>query len=211
MSIQNDFYQLQAKTIIKNLEKRHMKGFYCASKAEALKLVLSLIPEKSSIAWGGSESIKEIGLIDALYTANTYTLYDRAKVSPDQVDYTLRQAYFADFYLMSSNAITLDGELVNIDGTGNRVSALTFGPKEVIMVVGMNKVTKTLEAAIDRIQNIASPQNALRLNRKTPCGITGVCGNCLSPDCMCMHTVITRNSRVDGRIKVILVGENLGY
>lgn len=211
MSIQNDFYQLQAKTIIKNLEKRHMKGFYCTSKEEALKLVLSLIPEKSSIAWGGSESIKEIGLINALYTANTYTLYDRAKVSPDQVDYTLRQAYFADFYLMSSNAITLDGELVNIDGTGNRVSALTFGPKEVIMVVGMNKVTKTLEAAIDRIQNIASPQNALRLNRKTPCGITGVCGNCLSPDCMCMHTVITRNSRVDGRIKVILVGENLGY
>lgn len=211
MSIQNDFYQLQAKTIIKNLEKRHMKGFYCTSKEEAVKLVLSLIPEKSSIAWGGSESIKEIGLIHALYTANTYTLYDRAKVSPDQVDSTLRQAYFADFYLMSSNAITLDGELVNIDGTGNRVSALTFGPKEVIMVVGMNKVTKTLEAAIDRIQNIASPQNALRLNRKTPCGITGVCGNCLTPDCMCMHTVITRNSRIDERIKVILVGENLGY
>ena len=211
MSVQSDFYKLQAMTLIKNLEKRHMKGFYCATKEEALRLALSLIPENSSIAWGGSESIKEIGLIDALYAANTYTLYDRAKVKPEQIDYTLRQAYFADFFLMSSNAITLDGELINIDGTGNRVSALTFGPKEVIMIVGMNKVTKTIEAAIDRIQNIASPQNALRLNRKTPCGATGVCGNCLSPDCMCMHTVITRNSRVEGRIKIILVGENLGY
>ena len=169
------------------------------------------MPENSSIAWGGSESIKEIGLIDALYASNAYTLYDRAKVAPEQIDETLRKAFFADFFLMSSNAITLDGQLINIDGTGNRISALTFGPKEVIMIVGMNKVTKTVEAGIDRIKNVASPQNAIRLNRKTPCGVTGVCGNCLSPDCMCMHTVITRNSRVDGRIKIILVGESLGY
>ena len=196
MSIQNDFYKLQASTLIKNLEKRHMKGYYCNTKAEALDLALSLMPENSSIAWGGSESIKEIGLIDALYASNAYTLYDRAKVAPEQIDETLRKAFFADFFLMSSNAITLDGQLINIDGTGNRISALTFGPKEVIMIVGMNKVTKTVEAGIDR---------------KTPCGVTGVCGNCLSPDCMCMHTVITRNSRVDGRIKIILVGESLGY
>ncbi|MBC8578181.1 MULTISPECIES: lactate utilization protein [Zhenhengia] len=211
MSIQNDFYKLQASTLIKNLEKRHMKGYYCNTKAEALDLALSLMPENSSIAWGGSESIKEIGLIDALYASNAYTLYDRAKVAPEQIDETLRKAFFADFFLMSSNAITLDGQLINIDGTGNRISALTFGPKEVIMIVGMNKVTKTVEAGIDRIKNVASPQNAIRLNRKTPCGVTGVCGNCLSPDCMCMHTVITRNSRVDGRIKIILVGESLGY
>lgn len=211
MSIQNDFHKLQATTLIKNLEKRHMKGYYCSTKEEALSLALSLIPEKSSIAWGGSESIKEIGLIDALYASGAYTLYDRAKVAPEAIDHTLRMAFSSDFYLMSSNAITLEGELINIDGTGNRVAALTFGPKEVIMIVGMNKVTQTVEAGIDRIKNTASPQNAIRLSRKTPCGLTGVCGNCLSPDCMCMYTHITRNSRVEGRIKVILVGENLGY
>lgn len=211
MSIQKDFYKMQAQTIIKQLEKRHMQGFYCASGAEATKLALSLMPKNASIAWGGSESIKEIGLLDALYESNAYTLYDRAKVAPEEVPNMLRQAYFADFYLMSSNALTLKGELINIDGTGNRVSALAYGPKEVIMIIGMNKVATTIEEGINRIQNVASPQNAIRLNKKTPCGINSVCGNCLSPDCMCMHTVITRNSREIGRIKVILVGESLGY
>lgn len=211
MSIQKDFYKMQAGTIIKHLEKRHMKGFYCDTSEEAKALALSLMPQGASIAWGGSETIKEIGLVDALYNAGTYTLYDRDKASPEEIPNTLRQAYFADFFLMSSNAITLDGQLINIDGNGNRVSALAYGPKEVIMIIGMNKVATTIEEGLNRIHNITSPQNALRLSRKTPCGINGVCGDCLSPDCMCMHTLITRNSRDKNRIKVILVGEHLGY
>lgn len=211
MSIQKDFYEKQAHTLIKQLEKRHMNGYYCSTKEEALSLALSMMPEGSSISWGGSETIKEVGLLDALYEKNAYTLYDRDKAAPDERDEILRRSYFADFYLMSSNAITLEGELINIDGNGNRISALIFGPKKVIMLVGMNKVVPNVEAGMGRIKNVASPQNAIRLNRQTPCGIAGTCNNCLSPDCMCMHTVITRNSRESDRIHVILVGESLGY
>ncbi|MEG0579043.1 MAG: lactate utilization protein [Niameybacter sp.] len=211
MSIQKDFYAKQSTVIMKQLGKRHMNGYYCETKEAALNLALSMMPEGSSIAWGGSESIKEIGLLDALTTQATYTLYDRAKAAPGEVDEMLRKAYFADFYLMSSNAITLDGELINIDGNGNRISALIYGPKKVIMIVGMNKVTTNVETGIHRIKSTACPENGIRLNRQTPCGLTGVCGNCLSPDCMCMHTLITRNSREADRIHVILVGESLGY
>lgn len=211
MSIEKQFYATQATSLITQLKKRHMNGYYCATKQEALHLALSLIPEGASISWGGSETIKQIGLLDALNTSGAYTLYDRSAVPSDAIDATIRQSYFADFYLMGTNAITLDGQLINIDGTGNRVSALAYGPKKVIIVTGMNKVVPSIDAGIARVQNIASPQNALRLNRQTPCGITGICGNCLSPDCMCMHTVITRNSRADDRIHIILVGENLGY
>lgn len=211
MSIQKDFYEKQAHTLIDQLKKRHMNGYYCSTKEDALNLALSMMPEGSSVSWGGSESIKEIGLLDTLYEKNTYTLYDRAKASPTEADEMVRKSYFADFYLMSSNAITLNGELINIDGTGNRVSALIFGPKKVIIVIGMNKVVPNVEAGMGRIKNIACPQNALRLHKQTPCGIKGVCGDCLSPDCMCMHTVITRNSRDTERIHIILVGESLGY
>lgn len=211
MSIQQNFYHKQAETIIKHLTKRNMEGSYCATKEEATKLALSMIPEGSSISWGGSMSIMEAGLVDALYLADNYTLYDRAKCSPEEQDNMIRQSFFADFYLMSSNALTTDGQLVNIDGLGNRVSAMIYGPKKVIMLVSMNKVCATVDDAINRIHTVACPQNTLRLSKETPCAHTGVCGNCLSPDCICMHTVITRNSRIPGRIHVILVGEPLGY
>ncbi|MGL4737316.1 MAG: lactate utilization protein [Cellulosilyticaceae bacterium] len=211
ISIQKQFYELQASSIIKQLEKRRMKGFYCSTKEDARELVLSLIEEGSSVSWGGSMSIVEAGILDALYERDTNTLLDRAKCAPDQIDTVLRQSFFSDYYLMSSNAITLDGQLVNIDGAGNRVAAMIFGPQNVLMVVGMNKVTATVDEAINRVHNIASPQNTLRLGKETPCAKTGMCHNCLSPDCICMQTVITRNSRVPNRIQVILVGEALGY
>lgn len=211
MTIQQTFYEKQAAHIIKNLNKRHMAGSYCATKEEATALALSLMPDGTSISWGGSMSIMEAGLIDALYTKGSYTLYDRAKCAPEEVNDVVRKSFFADFYLMSTNAITLDGELVNIDGMGNRVAAMIFGPNKVIMLVGMNKVTTTVEEAYNRVRNTASPQNTVRLNKQTPCAINGVCGNCLCPDCICMQTVITRNSRIPDRIHVILVGESLGY
>ena len=211
MSIQETFYEKQAATIIKHLNKRHMAGSYCKTKEEATQLALSMMPEGSSIAWGGSMSIMEAGLVDALYTQNAYTLHDRAKALPEEMDEVIRKSFSSDFYLMSSNAITLDGQLVNIDGLGNRVSDLIFGPTKVIMLVGMNKVASNVDDALNRVHNIATPQNTIRLNKNTPCAATGVCADCLCPDCICMQTVITRNSRIENRIHVILVGENLGY
>ena len=117
----------------------------------------------------------------------------------------------ADAYFMSSNAITYDVILLNIDGSGNRLACLMHGPKEVFVIVGMNKFTKTVEAGIERIRNLASPANVQRLNRKTPCHETGLCADCFSPDCICSHLVVTRRSLLPGRIKVFMVAENLGY
>lgn len=211
MDIKQTYYQNLAQTVIKNLQKRHMDGIYFHTKEEALNYILEEIPEGSSVSWGGSMSLTEAGVIESLYEKKDYTLLDRTKVAPEEVENIYRQAFGADYYLMSSNAITIDGKLVNIDGTGNRVSALIFGPKNVIVLAGINKIVATEEDARRRVHNAAAPPNAVRLNKKTPCGLTGTCGDCLSSECMCMHTVITRNSRVPGRIKVILVGETLGY
>ena len=117
----------------------------------------------------------------------------------------------ADCFLMGTNAITVKGELVNIDGAGNRVACLIHGPRQVIIVVGMNKLVRSIEDGIDRIQTQVCPIIADATGRKTPCGVKGVCMDCQSPDCMCCSIVVTRRSRYDGRIKVVIVGENLGY
>lgn len=205
------FYETLAKEVIAALTKRGMEAHYVASKEDATTLALDFFKEGASISWGGSMTLTEIGLLDALKNTSSYTLLDRNNVAPEEVENIYRKAFSCDYYLMSSNAITRDGKLVNIDGTGNRVAALIYGPKEVIIIAGMNKVVQTEEEALSRIRNIASPRNAMRLNKQTPCALTGSCHDCLSPDCICMQTVITRNSRIQGRIKVILVGENLGY
>jgi hypothetical protein len=156
-------------------------------------------------------SLVEAGILDTLESVGCYTLLDRSKVAPDQVDDIYRAAFSCDYYLMSSNAVTMDGKLVNVDGNSNRVAALAYGPKHVILIVGMNKIVKNEEEARSRIHNFASPQNAIRLSKSTPCRETGYCHDCLSPDCICCNTVITRNSRHPGRITVVLVGEPLGY
>ena len=117
----------------------------------------------------------------------------------------------ADYFLMSTNAITMDGELVNIDGRSNRVSCLCWGPQNVIIIAGMNKVALDVESALKRVRNFAAPPNAVRLNKNTPCAQTGKCADCYSPDCICSQIVITRRSSTPNRIKVILVGEELGY
>jgi hypothetical protein len=211
MSVLKDFYEKQAATLIKNMAKRNITGYYCPNSASAVEKALSLIPENSTVSWGGSMSIKECGLMDALKNAPV-TLWDRSTAkTPEEVKAMYRQAFCADYFLMSTNAITLDGELVNIDGTGNRVAALSYGPDHILMIVGMNKVTATLEEALDRTHNIAAPPNAVRLQTETPCGKTGVCGNCLAPQCLCNQILVTRHSRVTDRIQVILVGESLGF
>lgn len=205
------YNEINAKKIIENLEKRNMQGFFVKTKEEALQKVLELIPNKSTICWGGSQSIMEIGLVDALSNGD-YKVFDRSKANSQQeIDEIYRKAFTSDFYLASANAITLDGKIVNIDGTGNRVAAMIYGPKNVILIVGINKLAKDEASAIDRVKNYSSPINAMRLDRNTPCTIKGNCYDCLSSDTICCVTTVQRYSRFKDRIKVILVGEELGY
>lgn len=197
--------------IIKELESRNMEGYYAESGEEALKLALDMIPEGSSISWGGSVSIKEIGLQQAVCQGN-YKIYDRdATNTPEERRQVMIDAYGCDYFITSTNAITSTGELVNVDGMANRVSAIAFGPKNVLMIVGMNKVVKSVEDAISRTRNEAAPVNAQRFGIDTPCVKTGVCFDCKSPDTICCQTLITRYSKIKGRIKVILVNEDLGF
>lgn len=201
----------QADTIIKNLVKRNMEGYYFDTAAECTRAVLDSLPAGSTISWGGSESIKECGLMDGIHNGD-YRLIDRSEAkSPEESRALYAQSVLSDYYLMSSNAITLDGELINIDGNGNRVACLIQGPSHVILIVGMNKVVTDVESGIARVRNMASPANAIRLNRNIPCAATGTCHNCLAPECFCNQIVVTRRSGHAGRIKVYLVGESLGY
>ena len=212
MNPKHIYYQTQAESIIKQLKKRNMEGFYCATADEAREKALSLITPGETVSFGGSVTIEECGILDALRARDDITLYDRATAkNAEEMGVIFRQAFSADSYLMSTNAITLDGELVNIDGNGNRVAALIFGPKQVIVVAGMNKIAATEEDAVHRARNMAAPPNCIRLNKNTPCAATGKCADCMGSETICCHTVVTRRSRDAGRIKVILVGEELGY
>lgn len=205
--------QLKAETIIKNLEKRNIQGTYCPTKEDALTQALSYIEKGSVVSWGGSMSVQEIGLRDAVVSGD-YQVIDRsvAKNYEEQRE-IFSKAVLSDYYLMSSNAITLDGELINIDGTGNRVACLSYGPKHVIMIVGMNKVVTNVPDGVARVRNMATPPNVLRLGLKTPCSMTGRCGDCYGDGCICSQIVVTRrqSAAMKDRIKVILVGESLGY
>ena len=200
--------EMLAQQIIKGLQSRNMTGYYAESKEKAKEIALSLMQDGCSVSHGGSCSIKEIGLIDELKSGR-FNYIDR-NTAPDKHQAEL-DAYDCDVFLGSSNAITEDGVLVNIDGNSNRVSAYAYGPKKVVLIVGMNKVAKDVAEAVDRVHLTATPMNCVRLNKQTPCAATGVCADCLSPDCICNQVVITRRSGIQGRIKVILIGEELGY
>lgn len=199
--------ELLAQTVIKGLESRNMSGYYAATREEALQKALELIPQGSKVAMGGCASAAEIGLVDALKT-DAYHYIDRSKLDPRE---GLLAAYDADIFLSSANAMTSDGILVNIDGNSNRVSCIAQGPRQVIFIVGMNKVCDDLDGAMKRARNVAAPINAQRFNIDTPCKKTGKCFDCKSPDTICCQFLITRYSRHQGRIHVILVGEALGY
>lgn len=205
------YYENTAKTVIDNLKKRRMQGYYCETKEDAVNKVLEIIEKGKSVGWGGSMTLNETGIMEAVRNSN-YEIIDRdaAKTKEEQKE-IFGKICGCDYFLMSSNAITLDGELVNVDGRGNRVSFLCFGPENVIIVAGVNKIVPDIESAIKRVRNIAAPPNAVRLNKNTPCFVTGKCADCFSLDCICAQTVITRLSAVPNRIKVILVGEELGY
>lgn len=200
--------QLLAQQVIKGIESRNMKGYYAATKEEALKIALEIIPESSSVTMGGAMSAHEIGLVDALKNGN-YNFIDRDKAEDKRA--AMLAAYDADYFLTSANAITEDGVMVNIDGNANRVSAIAQGPKHVVVIVGMNKVCPDVDAAMKRARNVAAPINAQRFGLNTPCAKTGSCMNCKSPDTICCQFLITRFSRHTDRIHVILVNDNLGF
>lgn len=206
------YHSKNAARVLEELKKRSMEGYYCRTAEEAAGLVSSLIAPGETVTFGGSMTISETGILSALKTRDDLTVLDRSEAgSPEEVQKIYRQAFSCDTYLMSANAISADGQLVNIDGNGNRVAALCFGPKQVLVIAGMNKIANNLQEAVTRAKNTAAPVNCLRLSKETPCANTGYCGNCQSPDCICSQTVITRHCSPAGRIKVILIEGNWGY
>jgi hypothetical protein len=204
-------WRRQAEQLIKNFKKRGIEGIYCESSDDAVGEICRMIPAGSLVGLGGSETVLESGLVAALRRMDI-RLLDRYQdsVGREAVDEMRRQGLGADIFICSSNAVTADGKLVNVDGTGNRVAAMIFGPGKVIVMAGMNKVTVDVEAAIARVKNTA---NAIRVGVETPCAKTGFCRDpyCQPPHRICCQLVITEASMTPGRITVVLVGETLGY
>jgi len=204
--------KVKIEKVIKKLAARNMTGYYCETIEDAVAQVLDLIPEGSKVSWGGSVTLDQTGIREAI-KAGPYDVNDpNVLPTPAEATEAKRQALLSDVYLTSTNAITMDGELVNIDGRGNRVAAIAFGPNKVIVVTGANKIVFDESDAIDRIKNDACPPNCLRLGLTTPCSVEGKCGNCLSKgNTICCHTVTTRYSFVEDRIHIVFINENLGY
>ena len=204
-------FEKLAENVIKNLEKRNMEGYYFEDSKSCVSAIMNMMPEESVVSWGGSMTLNETGMMDAL-KASDLTLIDRATAkTPQENREIFAKTVMADYYFMSTNAITNDGILINIDGNANRVACLAHGPSHVMILVGRNKFTASVEAGVERVRNTASPANAIRLNRNLACGLTGSYHDCLSPDCFCNQVVITRRSGHAGRIKVFLINEDLGY
>lgn len=205
-------YKAQAETIIKNLEKRNMEGMYFDTASEAYDYLNAQIISGMKVGIGGTMTLEEMGLKQHLDARADITVYRKiGTMTYDEARDLCLKSFDADAYLMSTNALTMEGELLNIDGMGNRVACLIYGPKVVYIVCGMNKVCRNMDEAILRARNLASPANCIRLNRNTPCAKTGKCHDCVSPDTICSQFVYTRYSAIKGRIHVIMIGEELGY
>ena len=204
------YYAKRGQVLVKNLQSRHFEAYYCDDQQEALAKALELIPENALVSWGGAMSAQQIGLIDAV-RSGAYRTIDRDKRETAEArEQAMKDALFCDTFIMGANAMSMDGQMVSIDGTGNRIGALVYGPKSVVVIVGMNKVEDTLEEAIRRARTVAAPKNKQRFGDGTPCAATGICGDCKSEKCICNHIVVTRHCRPVGRIKFIIVGEDLG-
>lgn len=200
--------ELLAAKVVKGLKTRNMTGYYAKDREEAKRIALSLIPEGSSVTMGGALSAHEIGLVEAVQNGN-YNFIDRNRFADRRA--AMLAAYDADWFLSSANAMTDDGVLVNIDGNANRVSCIANGPKHVLFIVGMNKVCSDIDSAMKRARSVAAPANAQRFGLSTPCSKFGTCMDCKSPDTICCQFLITRFSRHEGRIHVILVNDTLGF
>ena len=203
--------EILGNSVVKKLEGRYFEAYYCPTVKEALEKAVSLVPEESTVSWGGSMTIRNMGLTQAFHDGNFNVIDRDLGKNPEEVAALHRKGLLSDFFITSTNAISQDGILVNIDGTGNRVAAMSFGPKNVIILCGINKVAPNLDAAISRARNVAAPINAFRFMGKTPCVSTGSCHNCTTVDCICAQVLITRICKPAKRIKVILIGEELGF
>jgi len=211
MDPKKSYYTLRGQVLAANLRKRHFEAYYCDTQEEALKKALELIPEGSRVGWGGSVSAEQIGLINAVRKEN-YRAIDRDSASSAQErEKLMKECLTADVFISGANSISLDGQMVNIDGNGNRVAAIVYGPDSVIIVAGMNKVEDSLEAAVNRARTVAAPMNKQRFPIVTGCSATGVCTDCKAEGCICNQILITRHCKPAGRIKFILVGEELGF
>ena len=205
------YYDKRGEALVKNLQKRHFEAYYCPTKEEALKQVLSLIPEGSSVGWGGAISAAQVGVQEAVHAGN-YTVIDRDAVSdPAEKNRLMRECFNADYFITGANALSQDGQMVNIDGNGNRVGMIVYGPKHIIVVAGMNKVCPTIEDAVKRARTVAAPMNQQRFGLPNPCTTTGSCADCLCETSICNQILVTRHCKPAGRIKFVLVGEELGF
>ncbi|MDX9800656.1 MAG: lactate utilization protein [Spirochaetia bacterium] len=211
MDAKKMYYTAVSGKVLKEFDRRGIEGRYFDNSKLLLDFLKDLIPENSVVSWGGSMTLKESGTVDLLKSGKYKTIDRKTADTPEKLLQVYRDALSSDYYFMSSSAITMDGKILNIDGTGNRVAAICCGPSHVIVVAGMNKVVTDEAAAMDRIKNYAAPINVMRLSRDTPCASTGKCEHCVSSGSICSYTVITRRSPVIGRIKVMLVGEELGF
>lgn len=201
--------QKRLERVQQALVKNNMQATIVETKGEVAPLVKQLIPTGSSVANGGSVSLQQAGVMELLRSGN-YTFFDRDTEGADVLE-IYRQAFLADYYLCSANALTENGEIYETDGTSNRIAALAFGPKNVILVVGSNKIVADITAAQERRKYYAAPANAMRVGVNTPCTVTGKCSDCHSPSRICCSELILHQQRVKDRIHVILVNESLGF
>lgn len=200
-----------AEKVIKSLEKRNMNGYFCKTSGEAVEKALEIIKEGSSVTWGGGMTLRDMGLSAKLHEGN-YDVTDRDLCkSPEELEAAMRKAFTLDWYISGVNGISEDGQIVNVDGKGNRVAAITFGPKQVLFVVGLNKVSKDLDSAIKRARGTAAPINNFRFDTKTPCHVDGICHDCTSVESICNYVHVIRNSNNPSKYHVILIDEFLGY
>ena len=204
------YYDKRGQLLVTNLKNRHFDAWYCADSASALAKALELIPKGASVCWGGAMSAQQIGLLDAV-RAGDYRAIDRDKAKDRaEMEVIMKQGLLADVFLTGANGISMDGQMVNIDGNGNRVAPIVYGPDSIIVIAGMNKVCDTVEDAVVRARTVAAPRNKQRFPNQTPCEVTGKCADCKAEGCICNQILITRHCRPAGRIKFIIVGEELG-
>jgi LUD domain len=219
------YYQLRAEQVIKNLQKRKMKGFFVENRRQALSAILEMIPPGAVVARGDSISIDQIGLLPEIKQRKSNVLIDPFETDadghwPENRERMMRETFSADIFITGTNAVTLDGKIVNIDGYGNRVSAMIFGPGKVILVVGANKIVKDVPEALDRIRNYAAPVNATRHYNKhqdemlggLPCVKTGSCADCRHDWRICNYVTVIEGAMPPhkDRINLVIIGEELG-
>lgn len=204
--------EMKINRTIEALKKNNMNGYYAKNRDEVIELIKDIVKEGSKVAVGGSETLSELGILEHLRSGR-YDFLDRYKegLTREEVTNIFKQSFLADAYLSSCNAITENGELYNVDGNGNRVAAMLYGPDKVIVICGVNKIVKDVDEAIKRNREISAPMNAKRLNKKTPCAKVGYCMNCNSPERICNEYTLIKKQRSSERMHVIFLNENLGY